>query len=275
MDSGHAEEFHRCVTQAGGIIRVHAFAPILTIVAILVMSAGSADATTTTGHRVASPFADYGLHHWWEADGDAVDAVGADDGTLMFGATFGPGVNGDDQAFAFDGIGGEIRFNADGGNVGPHDFTMAFFVRTTSARKEALWEKRLICDAHSFWGFRIENGLPNWEMMSDRHAHEYNSFSAATPVNDGAWHHVALVRQGPRASMYIDGVLDTSQTIAGVTDLWNHAPMRDGMSACVNVDGTEPFTGLLDEQMIFTAALTQRQIQNVIDRLTETRPIAR
>jgi hypothetical protein len=247
-------------------MRLRAFTGIL-MIAVLMLPVGRAFADAA-GRRTATSSAPYGLHHWWKADGDATDAVGADDGTLLFGATFGPGVNGVDQAFAFDGSGQEVRFDEQAGNFGPHDFTVAFFVQTTSARKEALWEKRLVCDAHSFWGFRIETGLPNWEMMSDRFAHEYNSFSATTPVNDGAWHHIAVVRRGPRASMYIDGVLDTSVTIRGVTDLWNHAPMRAGMSICVNVDGTEPFTGLLDEQMIFTEALTQQQIQDVIDYLT-------
>jgi hypothetical protein len=236
------------------------------IVAVLTMSGGLAHAGTA-GPRAATPSAPYGLSHWWNADGDATDAVGGDDGMLLNGATFGPGVNGDDQAFAFAGSGEEVQFDEQGGNVGRHDFTMAFFVQTTSARKEALWEKRRLCDANSFWGFRIENGLPNWEMMSDRLAHDYNSFSAKTPVNDGAWHHVALVRHGPTASLYIDGVLDASLTIGGVTHLWNHTPMRAGMSVCTYIDGTQPFTGLLDEQMIFGTALTREQIQAVIDYL--------
>jgi hypothetical protein len=248
-------------------MRVRALARILTIVAVLIVPMGSAHATTA-GRGTGALSAPYGLHHWWQADGDAADAVGADDGTLMFGATFGPGVNGDDQAFAFGGIGEEIRFDNRGGNFGEGDFTLAFFIQTTSVRPEAVWEKRLECDAGSFWGFRISNGLMGWEMMSDRFAHEYNSFTGQTPLNDGGWHNVALVRQGPAASMYIDGVLDASQTIDGVTTLHNIVPLRAGMSACVNVDGTRPFTGQLDEQMIFRQALSQEQIQAVIDYLT-------
>jgi hypothetical protein len=248
-------------------MRFRAFARILMIVAVLIVPVGAAHAATA-GHRGEAPSAIYGLQHWWQADGDATDAVGTDDGTLMFGATFGPGVNGNDQAFAFGGIGQEIRFDNRGGNFGQDDFTLAFFMQTTSSRLEAVWEKRLECDAGSFWGFRSANGLMGWEMMSDRFAHEYNSFTGQTPLNDGAWHHVALVRQGPTASMYIDGVLDTSQTINGVTTLHNIVPLRAGMSACVNVDGTWPFTGQLDEQMIFRRALSQEQIQAVIDYLT-------
>src|SRR5580658_640827 len=40
--------------------------------------------------------------HWWQANGNANDSVGTDNGTLV-GVTFGPGVHGTDQAFSFSG----------------------------------------------------------------------------------------------------------------------------------------------------------------------------
>jgi hypothetical protein len=40
--------------------------------------------------------------HWWQAEGNARDSVGTDNGRLV-GAGFGPGVSGTDQAFSFAG----------------------------------------------------------------------------------------------------------------------------------------------------------------------------
>ena len=41
----------------------------------------------------------------------------------------------------------------------------------------------------------------------------------------------------------------------------NDAPMLAGVSTCDGIDGTRPFTGELDELMIFRSALSQPQIQ--------------
>src|SRR5206468_2924778 len=43
-----------------------------------------------------------GMISWWRAEGDATDALTANNGTLMNGATFAPGEVG--QAFSLDGI---------------------------------------------------------------------------------------------------------------------------------------------------------------------------
>jgi hypothetical protein len=118
-----------------------------------------------------------------------------------------------DQAFHFNGNGAEYRFNDRGGNFGRRDFTLAFFIKTSSAVHQAIWEKRLVCGATSFWGFRMNgpgspNGVVQPELMADQLAHDYTpGFAGITPINDGAWHHVALVRHRRTASLYIDGAL--------------------------------------------------------------------
>src|SRR5215467_8036394 len=43
-----------------------------------------------------------GIVSWWPGDGNANDIQGGNDGTLVNGATFAPGIV--DQAFSFDGI---------------------------------------------------------------------------------------------------------------------------------------------------------------------------
>jgi hypothetical protein len=49
--------------------------------------------------------------------------------------------------------------------------------------------------------------------------------------------------------------------------LSNTAPMRAGMSRCTGIDGTNPYDGDLDELMVFNTALSQQQINALIDSL--------
>jgi hypothetical protein len=87
------------------------------------------------------------------------------------------------------------------------------------------------------------------------------SVISTTSINDGVWHQVAVTRHGPIVKLYVDGALEATTTSATTLNLTNNAPMRAGVSTCDGIDGTSPFTGELDELMIFRSALTQPQIQ--------------
>jgi hypothetical protein len=70
-----------------------------------------------------------GLVAWWPGDGDALDAVGTNHGTLVSAATFAAGQVG--QAFSFDGVddsvtaGTDEAFNFTGGTA---DFTIQAWI---------------------------------------------------------------------------------------------------------------------------------------------------
>lgn len=84
-----------------------------------------------------------------------------------------------------------------------------------------------------------------------------NLFSPA-PINDGQWHHFAVVRGTDTfLRMYVDGVLVAS-TIAGT------APIPGGPLACAIgrlSTSTRYFNGTLDEIAVWTNQRTQLQIQ--------------
>lgn len=203
--------------------------------------------------------------HWWQAEGNANDSVGMDNGTLV-GVTFGPGVDGTDQAFSFGGAADQVVFNTDGGNPGTGDFTFAFAIKTTAATQEqAIWEERAQCDSDgtSFWGFRMQpNGRVNFEAQNTV-GEDYMNLGSTAAVNDGAWHWVAVTRQTTTASLYVDGQLQATTTTATTADISKTTPMRAGVSTCDGVDGTIALVGQLDELMIFRVALTQSQIQTL------------
>jgi Concanavalin A-like lectin/glucanases superfamily len=203
--------------------------------------------------------------HWWQANGNANDSVGMDNGTLV-GVTFGPGVYGSDQAFSFGGAADQVVFDTDGGNPGTGDFTFVFAIWTADAtQQQAVWEKRAQCDSDgtSFWGFRMQpKGGVVFEAQNTV-GEDVIDLGSTAAVNDGAWHWVAVTRHTTSASLYVDGQLQATTTTATTADISTSTPMRAGVSSCDGVDGTTPLAGELDELMIFNAALTQSQIQTL------------
>jgi hypothetical protein len=210
--------------------------------------------------------------HLWHAEGNAMDSVGTDNGTLV-GAGFGPGVLGPDQAFSFAGGTQRVVFNKSGGNRRRGDFTFAFDIKTTATRGQAVWEKRIACnsDGTPFWDFRAGP----YPLPGATYTAQFERFNGSTPfhldsttiINDGKWHLVVVTRHGVTLSIYIDGNLEDTTTSPTTVKVTNDARMRAGVSRCTGVDGTQNFIGELDELMIFKTAFTQQQIQ-ALGRLT-------
>jgi Concanavalin A-like lectin/glucanases superfamily len=150
-------------------------------------------------------------------------------------------------------------FDKSGGNRRRGDFTLAFDIKTTATRSQAVWEKRIACnsDGTPFWGFRM-TGVIGFELFTGRAGY---SAVSTTSINDGKWHLVVVTRHGVTISLYIDGNLEATTTSATTVNVTNDARLRAGVSKCDGVDGTHPFIGELDELMIFRTAFTQPQIQ--------------
>ncbi len=203
--------------------------------------------------------------HWWPADGTARDRIGTDDGHLLNGVTYTRGFSG--RAFHFNGQGSEVQFDEVGGNFGRDPFTLAFFIKTTSPLSQAIWEKRPVCNAASFWGFRMTGNLWGAELDGDEFGTDNTGVPGAPIIADGKWHHVALVRDGTNNTIYVDGANPGTAISPEPVQLSNTAPMRAGMSACTFVDGTNPYDGELDELMIFDRALSPEQIDVLIRSL--------
>ena len=202
--------------------------------------------------------------HWWQAEGNANDSVGTDNGTLV-GVTFGPGLYGTDQAFSFAGAADQVVFNKRGGNPGTHAFTYEFAIKTAATQEQAIWEKRAHCNSNgtSFWGFRMQpSGQVGFEAQNTFGRDVINLNSPAS-VNDGAWHRVAVTRHTTTASLYVDGQLQATTTTATTADITKDTRMRAGVSTCDGIDGTNALVGELDELMIFRVALTQPQLQTL------------
>ncbi len=211
---------------------------------------------------------------WWPGEGSAEDVKGTNDGTLQNGTTFAAGKVG--QAFSFDGVDDYVSFGSSAGNFGTGDFTVDFWIKTNATRIEGVMGKRPVCTHDNFWDSRIGGGYINIELDQDNAGTGHMSVVATQPVNDGNFHHVAFVRQGQAVSIYIDGVLDVSEEASIDHNLSNFADLNVGKSSCTGFDGTNFFSGQLDEIALYDRALSDEEIWAIFDatapRVTGTAP---
>ncbi|MDQ3914359.1 MAG: LamG domain-containing protein [Actinomycetota bacterium] len=186
----------------------------------------------------------------WPANGNANDVGGNQHGTLVNGTAFTSGKVG--QAFSFDGIDDHVSFGSVAGNVGTADFTLAFWVKTTSSgRKEGIIGKRPECMHGSMFDVRLNpTGTIHVELDGSTTGTDYKSLGSTALVNDGAFHHVAVVRKGTTAWLYVDGRVQMTKSTPGVTNINNNVALVAGKSVCTGADGTLHFTGVLDEVVL-------------------------
>lgn len=187
--------------------------------------------------------------NWWPGEGNANDVAGSQSGTLVNGTTFASGKVG--QGFSFDGTNDHVTFGNVIGDVTAADFTLAFWIKTSSTRQETILSKRPVCGHASYLDIRLApSGSVYAELDGSSSGSNYNLVQGDAVVNDGTFHHVALVRKGTTASLYVDGLRDGSNSTGGITHIDNTAKLTAGKSVCIGVDGTNYFTGVLDELMI-------------------------
>ena len=81
-----------------------------------------------------------------------------------------------------------------------------------------------------------------------------------TIVNDGEWYHIALLRdtKTKKAALYVDGKLE--EEMADPT-----GNINSGQDIFLGEHLNRFFEGILDEVMLFSRALTQKEIQSIMD----------
>ncbi len=83
--------------------------------------------------------------------------------------------------------------------------------------------------------------------------------SGTIPVNDGVWHHVAVVFDNEienNYKLYVDGVLDVEGPIDITIDTGESVDLRIG----ARVDGNKYFTGTIDEVRVWDRALSVEEL---------------
>ncbi|MEA3225427.1 MAG: LamG domain-containing protein [Planctomycetota bacterium] len=198
--------------------------------------------------------ADPGLVAWYRFDGDASDSSGNNlHGTEMGDPTYEPGVFG--QSISLDGDGDYVDCG-----LAP-EFDITEFITFT------YWIKVVAFDRG--WNTVISRGDDSWR-SSRAGTNNYmeaavggtvgNYTYGVTPVDDGEWHHVGWVYDGTMNYLYLDGEVDATEENSGQITVSSY-PLYIGD----NSQATGRFwNGLIDDVMIYNRALTQEEVQRIM-----------
>ncbi len=150
--------------------------------------------------------------------------------------------------------------NIGGGvSLGSNDFTAAAWINTTMTGIN----KNVIIDklGGSFnpggtggWALQVDTNLLDGTLADGALRVDFNSGIA---VNNGAWRHVAIVRDGNVLRTYVDGAAGNT---ADTTGLGNIDENVGGRELHISHNNFNPLDGLIDEVYIFTRALSADEI---------------
>jgi hypothetical protein len=192
-----------------------------------------------------------GLVSWWPAEGNANDIQDGNNGTLINGVSFAPGEVG--QAFSFIGtdyVDIPDASNLDFGLNSPISIDMWVF-RTSNAPVMHFIGKRSGCGTISYQMALDSSGLGFSGELGGVSSHQ------DLPLN--TWTHLAGTFDGTTYRFYINGTLAGTPT-TGTLGPTTTAPLRIGTSGtCAG------FGGLIDEVHLFNRALTQAEIQTIVN----------
>jgi hypothetical protein len=212
-----------------------------------------------------------GLRSWWPGDGSASDINSSRNGIPEGSVTFARGTIG--QAFQFNGS------QSDGVNLG--DVADFDFTPTSSFTIEAWINISALAIAPDdgqvivALNYKCSNTTQVLAIQNTGKAffqvRDVNGFGglAISPsdVSLNTWHHIAGVREvtgsGKTVKLFIDGVLAASTVDMSTGSLVNNGPDYIGRRFPCAVN--DPFNGLIDEVSIYDRALTDAEIQSIVN----------
>jgi hypothetical protein len=200
-----------------------------------------------------------GLVSWWRGDGNASDARGGNNGTLVGGVTYAAGKVG--QAFSFTGT-GQVQV-ADAPNL---DLTSAVTLEagvnpSTLAFTDGFGAviAKSAGTARNYGLFVTSTGALHLSYFATGGANVVLQ-TAANLIPAGQFSHVAAVIDTGAGVMqiYCNGQLVASRATAGPLVI-DTAPLTIGLSDNFG------FQGLIDEPAVYNRALSQIEIQSIVN----------
>jgi hypothetical protein len=201
-----------------------------------------------------------GLVGWWQAEGNAKDITGTNNGILVNGATFAAGKVG--QSFLFNGVNQYVTIPnapalnptsavtleawinwASFGTSGALDF----IVKDDPYGSDRQYMLGMV-QVSSYWVLRPAVGVPSGLAL----------FNGSVHMQTNTWYHVAMTYDGATLKQYINGVQDGSLAVTGAI-LPTSNPLIIGGEA----SGPWDFAGKVDEVSLYNRALSATEIQAI------------
>jgi len=177
------------------------------------------------------------------------------------------------NALTFDGVDDyatSAGYDNATGNFGTSDFTVEYWLKTTDANAYHI-TKRTGCQGGSFWsiGHGVAGLLTNTIYVEINNSGSYNNsftYSMSKPINDGRWHHLAMVRQGVKVLFYVDGEMIYTQATNGIANVNNNGYLYLGTSTCNFGSQNTLLNGSMDEVRLWNVARSGDSINAAMRR---------
>lgn len=190
-----------------------------------------------------------GLVAYWPLDGNAKDAFGIAEGTIQEAQSV-PGVVG--KALSFDGINDRVEIpNTESLNV-VNELTIEARIYPT-----VLEGKHTIVNKGNSYELVIQNGL--LKAAIQRENGKWALEGTNTQLEAEKWQHVALAYDGNKMKLFINGIKRFEKNLPGQVKT-SDLDMFLGDKADAPSLPDSPFSGIIDEVILYNKALTEAQV---------------
>ena len=210
-----------------------------------------------------------GTVSWYQAEGNAFDAVGSRNGILNGGVNFTAGEVG--QAFNFDGSSGYITaapfdYNPDDLNNLTGSFTIDAWINPASLGSDQSIISEIGQDSsgnQEVGGFRLillSDGTLEFFRISDT-VGDYSGLVTTTAISPNTWTHVAVVNSfGESFQIFINGV---QADVSNINDTYTSSQPLETVIGADDTATTDFFNGGIDELSIYSTNLFPAQIADI------------
>ncbi|MHC4331950.1 MAG: LamG domain-containing protein, partial [Planctomycetota bacterium] len=149
-------------------------------------------------------------------------------------------------------------------NFGTGDFTITAWIQTTQPDRGSVFSN----GGDNSGGIRYtfathESNDDRMTLTTDDDSTKVQA-EGATVVIDGQWYHVAAMRAGTETRVYVNGVLDGTNTVPEGYDLSGasqHNCLIGAMTSHTDGSMIKLFVGIIDDVRIYNTALTEPELQ--------------
>ncbi|MGO9201638.1 MAG: LamG-like jellyroll fold domain-containing protein [Limisphaerales bacterium] len=194
-----------------------------------------------------------GIAAWWKAESNTVDVVGADNGTLVNGAGYAPGIVGTAFSFTSAGQAVQIPFTPAIDLSALYDWTIETWVNPAGFKNAGY----PTIYSQGYWVASL--GLNNASGALESWINNANQLVGAIPVPVGQWSHVALVYDGTNRTFYVNGAFAGS----GGAPIVNQDSSDSAIGSVWPASGGSSFNGEIDEVSVYGRALTTVEIAGI------------
>ncbi len=198
-----------------------------------------------------------GLVAYWSFDGNALDSVGGNNGTLQGGTVLTAGVKGvSNTAYAFDGDGDYISVPDDASLNPSSEISISVWINSGAANSSKRVMSKYYDGSMRDWDLHVDTDGTFRIQYSISNSHR--GVDSNYIVNGGGWYHLVSTYTSGTQKMYVNGVEKSGGTNTGSLDNSN-ASLFIGAVNSAGV-ASSYFTGSIDNARIYNRVLTPEEV---------------